>query len=193
MASSLLKLAEQCRVILAKGDIQSLIASVIDAYGSIAKKEWYENKADSVNEVDGVFLAAFKDIAPELDLSNDMYYIINPSSYLRLPLELGVQYVGFTKGRGFVKITMGSSDIWSSIKAGCLGGSQTYYIEGNRTYFPKMTNLTNSNIKVVYAVALDNMDVEADLNIPPNIADQIVNMVVTKYMNKPVVVPEKLN
>lgn len=190
---SLYKIAEQCRVILSKGDTQSLIASVIDAYGVVAKKQFYENKAEGISEVDGVFLTAFNDIVPVLDITNDRYYIVNPSSYIRLPLEMGISFVGFPKGRGFVRISSGNADLWSTIKAGALGGIQTYYIEGTKTYFPKMTNTTNGNIKVIYAVALDNIDPEADLNIPPDIASQIVDMVVAKYSPKPAVTPETLN
>lgn len=195
MVNSIYSLAEQSRIILGKGDMQSIIASVVDVYGSLAQKNWYENRADGVSEVDGVFLVPFKNITPILDLSTDMYYIVNPSSYLRLPNEMGINYVGFSKGqtKPFVRISAGSIGIWSSLKAYALGGSQIYFIEGIRTYFPKMTSSTNGDIMVRYAIAFDQIDVEADLQIPPNIANEIVDMVVAKFSIKTPVVPEKLN
>ncbi len=196
MIYSLYSLAEQANGILGdKVDLQELIAGTINACASIAKKSWYENKADGVCEVNGVFQVPFKDITPMLDLSTDMYYIINPSSYVDLPNELGVNYVGFSKGqtKPFVRISAGAVGIWSNLKAYALGGSQTYFIEGARTYFPKMTSTSNGNIMVRYAIAFDQMDVEADLQIPPNIANEIVDIVVAKFTAKPPIVPEKLN
>ena len=195
MPSSLLKIAEQCRVILNKGDTQSLIASVIDVYGALVKKEWYENKQDSCGEVDGVFISTFKNNIPILDIDTDYYYIIIPSSYLRLPHEMGINFIGFAKNQshGFIRINAGSIPMWANLKAGILGGGQTYFVEGNRMYFPKMTTLTNNPVMLKLSLALDTTDVEADLNIPPSLADQIVNMVVQKYMVKEPVVPEKLN
>lgn len=195
MVNSLYSLAEQSRIILGKGDMQSIIASVIDGYASIAKRSWYENRAEGVSEIDGVFLVPFKNITPILDLSTDMYYIVNPSSYLLLPNGLGINYVGFSKGqtKPFVQIPSAGVGLWSNLKAYALGGSQTYFVEGIRTYFPKMTNTTNGQIMMRYAIAFDQMDVEQDLQIPPNIANEIIDIVVAKFSPKPPVVPEKLN
>lgn len=195
MAQSLYKIAEQCQNILGKGTIQSLVASVVDAYAAQIKREWYENRADSVAEIDGVFLVPFKDLEPLLDLDTDMYYIVNPSSYLRLPQEGGINYVGFSLGqkKAFAKISAGGVTLWNGLKASVLGGAQTYYVEGPRTYFPKMTSVTAGKIMVRYVCALDNIDPETDLNIPPDVASAIIDMVVAKYSSKPPVVPENLN
>lgn len=195
MIYTLYSLAEKSRIILGKGDMQSIIASVIDVYASMAQKSWYESKAEGVSEVDGVFLVPFKNITPILDLSTDMYYIVNPSSYLLLPNGLGINYVGFAKGQSkpFVPIASSGLGLWSNLKAFALGGSQVYFIEGIRTYFPKMTNTTNGEIMVRYAIAFDQMDVEQDLQIPPNVANEIVDMVVQKFATKTPVVPEHLN
>lgn len=195
MVNSLYSLAEKSRIILGKGDMQSIIASVIDVYATIAKKSWYESKAEGVSEVDGVFLVPFKNITPILDITTDMYYIKNPSSYLLLPNGLGINYVGFSKGqtKPFVPIGASSLGMWTNLKSYALGGSQTYFVEGIKTYFPKMTNTTNGDIMVRYAIAFDQMDVEQDLQIPPNIANEIVDMVVQKFAGKTPVISENLN
>jgi hypothetical protein len=196
MIQSLYKIAEEARLILGtdKADIQSIIATTIECYASAVAKEWYQAKAEGVSEVSGIFLVPFKNIVPVLDNDNCMYYITNPSSYVNLPCEYGINFVGYEKEKkGFVRINAGSLGMFASIKAGILGGGQTYYVEGTRTYFPKMTNLTNGNIMVRYTIAFDSMDVDADLNIPPNVASNIVDMVIAKYAQKTPVIPEKLN
>lgn len=180
---SIYGIAERCKLILGDVEIQALTSFVIDAYSSAVKREWYENKADGVNEIDGSFVYTFKDQIPALDISTDMYYITIPSSYLRLPHEMGVNMVSFAKGqtKEFVRVGSGSVSMWANLKANLLGSSQTYFVEGVRMYFPKMTNTTNGNLLLKLAIALDNVDVDEELNIPRSVVDNIVAMVVSKF------------
>ncbi len=199
MATSIYKIAEQARIALGdKVDMQSLIASCIDVYGSLVKKEWYENKAIDCSEIDGVFITVFgknTPLTPSLDISTDMYYITIPSSYLRLPHEMGINMVSYVKAQTgeFVRVGSGSISMWNGLKASVLGGRQTYFVEGIKMYFPKMTAFTLNNILLKMTIALDAIDEEEDLNISPNIVDMIVNGVITKFQPKPDVVPENLN
>jgi len=178
---SIFKLAEQCRVFLPSVDIQVLIASVIDAYAVMAKREWFENKADGMSEVDGVFLYTFKDIVPAEDCDRCLWYIDVPSSYLRLPHEMGINWVSYMKDKmDFVRIS--NLGLWSNLKAFVLGGRQPYFIEGTRMYFPKMDSSNNGNILLRMAISLDKVDVREELNIPPNVASSIVDYVVAKFV-----------
>ena len=98
--ASLYKIAEKCILIVPKVPIQALLSSVVDVYASMSKKEWYENKADGVSEVDGTFIYTFgksSPLVPEVDTDTDLYYITIPSSYLRLPHEMGINSVSFMK------------------------------------------------------------------------------------------------
>lgn len=184
--TSINKIAEQCKYLLNAGDIQPLIASVIDCYSTAVKREFYENKAEDFSEVDGNFQYVYGrdgSLTPILDLSVDMYYIVIPSSYVRLPGEYGINSVSFIKGqtKPFIRVGASSVGMWSNLLANVLGGHQTYFAENTRMYFPKMTNMTNGNIMLKLTVALDNVDVDEPLNIPRSTIDAIVNMVVQKF------------
>jgi hypothetical protein len=191
MASSLYKIAEQvCEITGRYGDIQAVISSVVDSYSSQVKKEFYENRADGCQEVDGIFLYTFGKtelLTPSVELSTDMYYIVIPSSFLRLPHEMGINAVSFIKGQtsSFVRVGAGGLDMWSRLKSNIFGGRQTYYVEGTQMYFPKMTSLTNGNILLKLAIALDAVDVDEELNIPRSVIDNIVMAVVAKFQSKP--------
>lgn len=187
--TSLNKISEQIKYILGAGDIQPILASVIDAYSSAVKKEWYENVQDGSYEVDGAFISTMgKDgsLSPVLDTATNMYYIEIPSSYLRLPSQRGINYVGFLLGqtKEFIMLGSGSVSMWSGLKSSVLGGSQTYFVEGTQMYFPKMTSTTNGNIMLKLAIALDKTDVDEELNIPRSTIDNIVNMVVAKFASR---------
>ncbi|MES3018136.1 MAG: hypothetical protein V4721_10165 [Bacteroidota bacterium] len=196
-STSIYKIAEKVRDILQKGNLEAIISSCIDCYAIVAKNQFYENKKDGVGEVDGVFIYNFgktEPLAPTLDVSTDMYYIVIPSSYLRLPCEYGINSVSFLKGqtKPFVRVGAGSVGMWVNLKANCLGGHQTYFVEGTQMFFPKMTASTKGNMMLKLTVALDTIDPEQDLNIPPDVAGMIVDMVVEKYRGKPEVKPETL-
>lgn len=184
--TTLNKIAEQCKYILGSGDMQPLIASVIDCYSTAVKKEWYENKSEGYAEIDGAFIYSYgKDgsLTPVVDDNTGMYYISIPSSYIRLPGECGINYVGFAKGqiKPFVRLGAGSVGMWANLKSSVLGGSQTYFVEGAQMFFPKMTDMTNGNLFLKLSIALDNVDIDEELNIPRSVIDNIVNMVIAKF------------
>ena len=191
--TSLYKIAEKCILIVPKVPIQALLSSVVDVYASMAKKEWYENKADGVSEVDGTFIYTFgksSPLVPEVDTDTDLYYITIPSSYLRLPHEMGINNVSFMKEQNYPFVRITSTGLWNNLKANVF--KQTYMVEGNRLYFPKMTSVNKGNILLKMAIALDTADVDQQLNIPPNMVDEIVNIVVAKYQPKEPKTPENL-
>lgn len=191
--TSLYKIAEKCLLIVPKVPVQALLSSVVDVYASLAKKEWYENKADGVSEVDGNFLYTFgksSPLVPEVDSDTELYYITIPSAYLRLPHEMGINTVSFMKEQNYPFVRVASMGLWNNLKANVF--KQTYMVEGNRLYFPKMTSVNKGNILLKMAIALDTADVDQQLNIPPNMVDEIVNIVVSKYQPKEPKTPENL-
>jgi len=190
MEMTLFKIAEKCKYRLGSGDVQSLLASVIDVYATVVKNEWYENRADGINEVDGVFIYSFgKDLKLTATKDSDlnMYYVTIPSSYLRLPHEMGINLVcclGYPDAP-FVRVGGGSLGMWLGLKSAVLGGSQTYYVENNKMFFPKMKEAHNIYLKLAIAFDYEGIDIDETLNIPPNVVDKIVDLVVAKYQPKP--------
>jgi len=194
-------IAEQCRAILGKGNIQELVQASKNAYATAVKNSWYEGKNDGVSELNGSFVYTFKDIKPILDIELDMYYIVVPSSFIGLPHNMGINLVSFMKGQDktFAMLGTGVYGMISNLKSFALGGRQAYYIEGTRMYFPKMKK-TDIEIKgetrgilLKMAIALDDVDVDEQLNIPSNIQDEIVTLVVNKYREKPKEIADTLS
>jgi len=182
---SLYRVAEQCQVILEKRvPIQVLVVSVVDAYGYIAKQQWYENTAQDTQQVDGSFLSVFTNLDPLYDSDRDLYYIVIPSTYLVLPHEMGVNWVSTMKDReSWIKVQ--NWGMFSGIKASLMGSRQVYQIEGNKMLFPKMTKKNNTcPLLLKLAIAYDTIDPYEELNIGPNIINDIINIVVKPYMVK---------
>lgn len=187
--TTLYKIAEQVLSRVGSGSVQIYISDVVDAYAYFVKAQWYENQKSDVKEVDGQFIVTFgtkEKLTPILDEAVAQYYIENPSSYVSLPAESGIVFVGFAKGqnKAFVRTGAGTYGRLQNTLAGVMGGRQTYYEEGAKTYFPKMTAATNGDVIMKLAVALDNIDVEEPLSIPRNIVGDIVDRVVQKRIPK---------
>ena len=190
---SILNLAEQCSTILGEGNLQGLIQSVKNAFAVVVKRQWYEGRNDGVNEINGSFLFTFNDIKPVLDAQTEQYYIEIPSSYLETVDERGINHVSFMKGsnKPFIRLSPGALGLISGLRSYNMGGNQVYSIEGTRMYFPKMKKSdveTDTNVVrgllLKMALAFDTADVDANLNISPNIGADIVKEVVNLYQGR---------
>lgn len=194
--TSLLRISEQVQSILGKGTLQEYAEAVKQAYGLIAKKQWYESKNDGVNEVNGSFIYTFKGLPILTDTDTDRFYIDIPSSYLELPHEEGVNFVGYEKGSDapFVRIASGKAALFANLLSRSMGGNQTFTIEGKRMYFPIMTTIDSKvgDILLKMAIALDTVTIDENLNISSLFAGEIVDMVVDRYNQKEKEVPDTL-
>lgn len=191
MSTSLYKLAEQTKSLVGeRAEMQELIESVRQSFGSAVKLLWYENKKNELSEIDGAFVYTFgKDpaIVPELDTRTKQYFIPIPSTYISLPHEMGIVQVSYMESQDapFARLANGAWGLFAGLKSSELGGVQPFYSEGMKIYFPKMKSTEVGEILLKLSIGLDGIDVRENLNIPLNIQDQIVNMVIQKFNPKP--------
>jgi len=189
---SLLNIAEQCQAILGKGTAQELVQAVRNSYGVAVKNNWFENKQNGIDEINGGFQYTYSDLKPELDRNTNKYYITIPSSYLELPHQMGINHVSFMDGQDspFLIIATSQSALFSGLKSEGMGGLQKARPEGNRMYFDDMAktdiivNNNNRGILLKITVGLDTVDVDEQLNISPSVTAEIVDAVVNLYQIK---------
>lgn len=163
--------------------IQVLIPAVIEAFGYIAKKQFYENTQFDSTEVDGSFLNVFKDIQPILDCDRSLYYITIPSTYLILPHQAGITWLSSMKGQeNWIRVA--DYGIYRGLKASVFGGVPAYQTEGNLILFPTMTPKSVCPILLKLAIAYDTIDPYEKINIGPNIINDIIGIVCAPYMSK---------
>jgi len=188
---SLRNIAEQCQSILGKGSTQELIQASVNAYAAVVKTLWYGTLQTGISELNGSFIYTFKDQFLKLDDDTEMYFIEIPSSYLDLPHGQGINQVSWmnSQDKPFVRLGAGAFGLFAGLDAYSLGGNQVYTEENNRMYFPKITKmdigrgLDRKGILLKMAIALDEADVDIQLNISPDVMQGIVTMVVNQYAN----------
>lgn len=187
MAVTLLYLAEQCKTISGISDIQFILSLVKQSYASAVKANWYSNRNEGTYEIGGANVYSFKSLSPALDTDLDQYYIDIPSSYLDLPHSMGVVSASYMKSQGqpFIVIPNGylalsNGQIWSGME-----NYMTCYVDGQRMYFPDMSSVSVGDILLKLAVSLDDFDVDTPVNIPSDVQDAIMSMVIQKLgLNK---------
>jgi hypothetical protein len=185
--TSLYKIAEQISFELGGGhDLQAIIAFVIDSYSSLVRLEFFQNKQDGTNEVQGQYIYLFgksTPLTPIKDTVTDEYYIELPSSTLSLPHEMGIVRVSDLKcDDEFIRVNR----LWNKhLKANQGWGKQVYIPEETRICFPKMKDSNTCDIKLALAVALDNVDVDQELNIPRSIIEGITLSVASRFKPQP--------
>ncbi len=171
--------------------IQEVFIHITQAFGTVVKASYFIDKNDGITEVKGTFVYSFKNIVPVLDADLQMYYCVLPSSYLDLPREMGIQYVNFMQSgnpdQPQTRPMLRVPNNWAAMSVGLAVASlQTrtpFYVEGNSLYFPKMTATdATKNLLIKLAVSLDGIDEDTQINVPPEIASAVVDMVVAKFM-----------
>lgn len=189
MGISINNIAQQIQKKTGKGTPQEVRQDVRKSYATAVRNYWFENKKNDVGELDGALIIPFTD-TPILDTNLNYYYINLQSTYVQLPQECGIVRVCYVSepDKDFILTNVANVGSLNSIKAGVMGGRQLYYTEGMRMYFPRMTATTNLPVISRFALALDNIDVDASLNISPDLQDIIVQMCIAKY-NPPTEVP----
>ena len=197
---SIYNLAQQITTKTGKGTWQEVEQAVRNAYSAVVKREWYTAKGLDINEINGAFIVSFKNQIPILDTELKQYYITIPSTYLGLPQENGINTVAYMSELdvSFVMCNIATVGRLNSIKAGVMGGIQLFYVANDgdngsmRMYFPRMNNQTALPIFLAFTLALDTYDVDAPLNIPADIQNEIVNMVIALYTPQPTPINEQI-
>lgn len=181
--TSLNNITQQVQRQTRKGTWQEILKEVRKAYASAVKLMWYESKSQDIHEINGEFQIPFENQQPVLNPTNNRYYIDINTSYLGLPQESGIVSVAYMSAMDdyFVLCNAGTVGRMNEIQAGCMGGSQLYYTQNDKMYFPRMNQSTALPINLILALGLDDYDVDAPINIPDNIQKTIVDMVVQVY------------
>lgn len=184
--SSKRRIAEQVQRILG-GDvlIQELMLYCNQAYGYIVKKNWWNNKAQGENDVNGNFIYSFDDNVIALDTAKNLYYSQLPSSFLGdIPHEMGIPHVSYMQSydKPFVRLANGMPGLFRGLDSATLDGNDTFFVENAKIYLPTITAQTSGkNLLIKLVVALEGISDEENIAIPPDVEFEIVQLAVAMY------------
>lgn len=216
MATSKKKIAEQALMIISGGmptrdsaiHIQEILIAVEQAFATVVKGSWFQNKNEGISELNGTYVYTFKNQLILKDDDLNQWYTDLPASYIDLPHEIGIQTVAFmpiprtntqpvsqgSQDDAIVRVPNGFLSLTRDLEVAGLSGRIGYYVEGTRIYYVNMnTSNYGSKVMIKLNVSLDGIDEDELINIPPEIQKQIVDMVVERYMTEQVAPKDILN
>mgnify|MGYP006266581201 CR=1 FL=1 len=191
MGISLYNLMQQVRLKTDKGEEQEIIKSLINSLASVVEKSYYLNKKDENASLDGSFMQTYINIPIKFD--GQYYYTTFPSTYALLPHSFGIKTVDFTDGKNpFWKVD--NFEMYNNLPSAVMGGNFVYEPIGMNCYFKNMgaNDVKDRTIKFVLACGFDGIDSDTTINISPNLAEQVVQMVIQLFSPTPPAINETL-
>jgi len=172
-----------------------LVIYVDQAFGQMVKQSFYQNKAEGVSWIDGTFVYSFVQEVKE-DKMLGMSYIKIPSTYVSLPLGMGIHTVSDVKSQfdTFVPTNPNFLGLSRGLAVGKLGGRRGYYIDNTKMYFINLSPsdcVDNVLVKLAGGIQSDELDPEVD--IPLDMQDQLLRLTVELYTQQRRAKKDELN
>tara|TARA_R110001606_G_scaffold391697_1_gene560015 strand:+ start:2544 stop:3173 length:630 start_codon:yes stop_codon:yes gene_type:complete len=172
-----------------------LVIYVDQAFGQMVKQSFYQNKAEGVSWIDGTFVYSFVQEVKE-DKMLGMSYIKIPSTYVSLPLGMGIHTVSDVKSQfdTFVPTNPNFLGLSRGLAVGKLGGRRGYYIDNTKMYFINLSPsdcIDNVLVKLAGGIQSDELDPEVD--IPLDMQDQLLRLTVELYTQQRLARKDELN
>jgi len=172
-----------------------LVIYVDQAFGQMVKQSFYQNKAEGVSWIDGNFVYSFVEEVKE-DKMLGLSYVRIPSTYVSLPLGMGIHSVSDVKSQfdTFVPTNPNFLGLSRGLLVGNLGGRRGYYVENTKMYF---INLSPSdcvdNVLIKLAGGIQSDELDPDVDIPLDMQEQLVRTTVELYMKQRQMPKDELN
>lgn len=183
------RIAEQAKRVLGLDiPIQELILFASQAYAFVVKKNWWTNKNQGENDINGSFIYSFDDIDISFDSNKNLYYATIPSSFLGdIPHEMGIPHVSYSESynKPFIRLSNGQPALFRNLQSSLMGGNDTFFVENTRVYLPDMKEVNeDKKLLIKLVIGLQGVDVDEEIAIPPDIELEIINMTVQLYGSK---------
>lgn len=196
-------IAEQCRLILSGGKItadfrpseQEMILFARQAFSTLVRLSFFENKKEGDSFVDGGFIYTFDDVEVSKDLNKDLYYSELPSSTIVLPQEIGIYQICPMKNQGdfYIPLRNGFNALMQGLDVGQLEGRFGYYVEGKRIYYTFKPVDAPESVMMKLVVALDQLTGDDMIFMPKDMELMIVQQAVQLYQVEKGIQPDLEN
>lgn len=184
------RLSEQVKQIVGGiATTQSLLVYVDQAFSAVVRNRLFADKRTGEGYgVDGSFIYSFDNQDVSLDSDKNMYYCTVPSTYVGLPSESGIHHVSLQQSQNsaFTRLPNGYYSLLNNLLvAGDARMQQSFFVENNRIYFPFMSIINDpEKVLIKLVCALDGIDTETEIAIPPDVQGEIIQYAVQLFQAK---------
>lgn len=189
MATTKTKIAEQVLRRLRKYsqdsevDERELMLATHQTLSSLIRNRYYETKNMDVQEVSDGLYYRLKDLAVSKD-DRDVYSITIPSTTVELPFGTEIKRCGTKKGRGYVHVKMGFSDLYDGLASEQLEGNVGFHKSGNSIEFVNMTDKNApKTVDLHIVLPFEALGEDDPINIPADLLEQTIEILFQKFNN----------
>lgn len=174
---------------------EELVIYVDQAFGKMVKESFYQNKQEGVSWLDGGFVYSFFEEV-KMDKMRDMPYARIPSTYVNLPLGMGIHDVtpSGSPTDSFVPTNPNFLTLSRGLLVNNLGGRRGYFVENTKMFF---INLKPSdcidNVLIKLGGGIQSEDVDPDVDIPLDMQQALVGFTVQLYLQQRQLTKDELN
>lgn len=164
---------------------EELLIYVDQAFGKLIRNSYFENRADGLRQVNGSFIYSYE---VDVDNSGSIPVARIPSTYINLPLGLGIYQVSFS-GDPFntiIPIDTSFMGLSNGLLVSRLEGRKCYYVENTKMYFLNLRPgecLDKVIIKLVGGIQPDD-EVDPEVEMPLDMQNDLVQLAVQLYMTQ---------
>lgn len=174
---------------------EELVIYVDQAFGKMVKESFYQNKQEGVSWLDGGFVYSFFEEV-KMDKMRGMPYARIPSTYVNLPLGMGIHDVtpSGSPTDSFVPTNPNFLTLSRGLLVNNLGGRRGYFVENTKMFF---INLKPSdcidNVLIKLGGGIQSEDVDPDVDIPLDMQQALVGFTVQLYLQQRQLTKDELN
>jgi hypothetical protein len=158
-----------------------IMLAVHQSLSSLMRVRLFEGKSGDGQDIDGSLYYSIDALKVSKN-SKDQYYVQMPSTSVTLPFGVDIKRVGPDKGKGYVHVQNGFSDLYHGLASSLLEGQIGYYKSGINLVF---VNMNGSNYpettNIELAIPFDALEDDDMINIPTDMLDEVIEAVIMKF------------
>ena len=165
---------------------EELLIYVDQAFGKMIRDTYYENRAEGIRQVNGAFLYGFEAKVKD-DNHRGMQYCEIPSTYVNLPLGVGIYQVSQPKDmfNTIIPVDVQFLSLSRGLLVNGLQGRRGYFVENTKMYF---VNIKPSDcldtVLIKLAGGYQSDDVDPNIDMPIDMQQDLVNYTVQLYIQE---------
>jgi hypothetical protein len=167
--------------------LDELVIFVDQAFGQLVFNSFFQNRQDGINWIDGTFVYTFF-VDVNSDTTRKYRYANIPSTYVSLPLGMGIVQVSDTQSEGesYIPVNPNFNALTDGLLVNNLGGRKAYFVENTNLYLMNLkTGFCPEKIMIKLAGGIQNEDeLDPNVDLPLNMQKDIVAMTVQLYMEQ---------
>lgn len=175
--------------------VEELLIFVDQAFGKMIRNSFFENMQEGIRQVNGAFLYSY-DVDVEEDCKKNLFYAKIPSTYVNLPLGVGIYQVA-PEGDPFntmIPLDLHFIGLSTGLPVERLEGKCSYFVKNTKMYFRGFKPGEEvGSVTITLAGGIQPEEIDPEVEMPLDMQSDLVSLTVELYMTQQQMPKDDLN